>query len=177
MPVVSVPGPSAVTAALAVSGLSADRFTFLGFLPRRQRDRRAMLQSVARHEETIVALEAPHRLRASLADIAAMLGSRRMAVCRELTKLHEEVFRGTALEALEHFAAPRGELTLVMEGAPPASPDDDGDAAWVREELRRLRGLGGAAREVVSAVAGASGLPRRRVYGLWLELQGEEAVP
>jgi 16S rRNA (cytidine1402-2'-O)-methyltransferase len=163
--VVSVPGPSAVTAALAVSGFPADRFMFLGFLPRRQRERRALLQSVARQERAIVALEAPHRLRASLADVAATLGDRRLAVCRELTKVHEEVFHGTATEA------------LVMEGAEPAPQDEEGDAAWAREELRRLRGLGGAARDVVSAVAGASGLPRRQVTGLWLELQSEEAAP
>ena len=176
VPVVSVPGPSAVTAALGVSGFPADRFTFLGFLPRRQRDRRALLQSVARQERTVVALEAPHRLRASLADIAATLGDRRLVVCREMTKLHEEVFRGTATDALEHFAAPRGEITLVMEGAPLAPSGDEDDATWARDELRRLRELGGGAREVVSVVAGVSGLPRRQVYGLWLELQGEEAT-
>ncbi len=175
--VVSVPGPSAVTSALAVSGFPADRFVFLSFLPRRQRERRALLQSVARQERAIVALEAPHRLRASLADIAATLGDRRLAVCRELTKVHEEVFRGTATEALDHFATPRGEITLVMEGAAPESPDEEGDAVWAHEELRRLRGLGGAARDAVSAVAGASGLSRRQVYGLWLELQSEEAAP
>jgi len=89
-----VPGPSAITTALAVSGLPTDSFTYIGFLPNRAAARRRTLESVAAEKRTIIALEAPHRLAATLSDILAVLGDRRMAVCRELTKLHEEVFRG-----------------------------------------------------------------------------------
>lgn len=116
IPVVSVPGPSAVATALAVSGMAADRFLFLGFLPRKKGERRRLLASVADEPLTIVAFESPHRLCRALTDILEVLGDRRVAIGRELTKLHEEVFRGTVSEAIEHFAKPRGEFTLVIEG-------------------------------------------------------------
>ena len=120
----SVPGPSAVTTALAVSGLPADAFQFLGFLPRRRKDRQERLREASSSPLTQVMFEAPHRLRATLEDIANAFADRHLAVCRELTKLHEEVFRGTATEALEHFQSPRGELVLVLAGAPPGkSPE------------------------------------------------------
>ena len=101
-PVVPVPGPSAVTAAVAASGLAGDHFVFLGFLPRRRAQRKRLLESEASDERTLVAFEAPSRVRATLADVADVLGARRVTVCRELTKLHEELFRGTAAEALDH---------------------------------------------------------------------------
>ena len=124
----SVPGPSAVTTALAVSGLPADAFQFLGFLPRRRRERQARLREAAASPLTLALFEAPHRLRATLEDITLIFGERPIAVCRELTKLHEEVFRGTAAAALEHFDAPRGEFALVIAGASPeAPPEDDPD--------------------------------------------------
>ncbi len=114
--VVPIPGPSAIITALAISGLPTDRFTYIGFLPRKSGERRRRLESVADEQGTIIALEAPHRLRAALGDILLTLGDRRIAVCRQLTKLHEEVFRGTINQALEHFMEPRGEFTLVIEG-------------------------------------------------------------
>jgi 16S rRNA (cytidine1402-2'-O)-methyltransferase len=116
IPVVPIPGPSAVLAALAISGLPANQFLFLGFLPRRKGERRRLLQSIALETHTIVAFEAPHRLLKALADVLEVLGNRRIAICRELTKIHEEVFRGTISQALEHFTTPRGEFTLVIEG-------------------------------------------------------------
>lgn len=131
-PVVAVPGPSAVTAALSVSGLPASRFLFLGFPPARPGPRRRFIEAFASFPYTVVLFEAPHRLRATLADLAAVLGTRRLAVCHELTKVHEEVFRGTAAEALEHFAIPKGEFTLVIEGA--GGELDDG-----RKGRRRAR--------------------------------------
>src|SRR4030042_499328 len=139
--VVAVPGPSAVVTALAVSGLPTRQFTYVGFLPRRSTERRRLLSTLAGAPRTLLALESPHRLLASLADLLAVLGDRRIAVRRELTTLHEEVFRGRISEALGHFAAPRGEFTLVIEaaagqeGAPP-------DEAAVRGELRRVRAQG-----------------------------------
>lgn len=117
IPVVAIPGPSAITTALAVSGLPTHRFHYLGFLPRKKGERRRLLAEVAPSKDTLVTFEAPHRILASLEDILAVLGDRRLAVCRELTKLHEEVFRGTVSQAREHFGQPRGEFTLVIAGA------------------------------------------------------------
>lgn len=116
--VVPIPGPSAITTALAASGLNAEQFVHLGFLPRKRSQRQRMLSSLAEDQRTVVAFETPHRLTASLEDIRDTLGNRRMAICRELTKLHEEIFRGTPEEALHHFRKPRGEFTLVIEGKP-----------------------------------------------------------
>jgi 16S rRNA (cytidine1402-2'-O)-methyltransferase len=170
--VVAVPGPSAVVTALAVSGLPTRQFTCVGFLPRRRGDRRRLLSHLAGQPQTLVALESPHRLVASLADLLAVLGDRRIAVCRELTKLHEEVFRGRISEALAHFREPRGEFTLVIEGAA-GSESAPPDEAAVRQELRRLHQQGLGARQAVDAVALRFGLPRRQAYRLWLEAKGE----
>jgi 16S rRNA (cytidine1402-2'-O)-methyltransferase len=119
--VVPVPGPSAVTAALAVSGLPARQFTYLGFLPRRAGERRRLFASLRDDRRTLVAFESPRRLRASLQAMLDSLGDRPVAVCRELTKAFEEVFRGAISEALARFAEPRGEFTIVIAGAPPAA--------------------------------------------------------
>ena len=170
--VVAVPGPSAVVTALAVSGLPTRRFTFVGFLPRRRTERRRLLSSLAGQPHTIVALESPHRLLTSLADLLEVLGDRRIAVCRELTKLHEEVFRARISEALAHFSEPRGEFTLVVEGAT-AREDAALDEEAIRSELRRLRQQGLGARRAVDEVALRFGLPRRQAYRLWLQTKGE----
>ncbi|MFC2058211.1 16S rRNA (cytidine(1402)-2'-O)-methyltransferase [Chloroflexota bacterium] len=114
--VVAIPGPSALPAALAVSGLPADQFIYLGFLPRRKGKRVRLLKEIGAEPRTIIAFESPHRLLASLADIGETLGDRRISVCRELTKIHEEVFRGTVSQAIDYFSQPRGEFTLVIEG-------------------------------------------------------------
>jgi 16S rRNA (cytidine1402-2'-O)-methyltransferase len=171
-PVVPVPGPSAVTSALAVSGLSADRFRFVGFLPARTGARRRLLGTLTEEPATLVIFEAPHRLRASLSDMLAALGDRRLAVCRELTKLHEEVFRGTIAGALEHFAEPRGEFTLVIDGrhdsARPALTED------IRGRLAELRAAGTPAKEAVAVLSQETGLTRRDLYRAWLRL-GEQA--
>lgn len=114
--VVPIPGPSAVIAALVVSGLPTDQFAYVGFLPRRKGQRQRLLGSVSDEPRTIVAFEAPHRLKEALTDIEEILGNRRVSVCRELTKVHEEVFRGRVSQAREHFDEPRGEFSLVIEG-------------------------------------------------------------
>ena len=173
-PVEVIPGPSAVTAALAVSGMPADSFLFLGFLPRRRKERQAALASVAALPYTLVIFEAPHRLRPALADLQATLGDRQIAVCRELTKFHQEVWRGDIAGALDYFAAPRGEFVLVVAGCPviPAAATAaaaDGDAA--RQQLAEGMAAGMRARDAVAAVTAATGLPRREVYRLWLELK------
>jgi 16S rRNA (cytidine1402-2'-O)-methyltransferase len=114
--VVPIPGASAVITALVVSGLPTDQFLYLGFLPRRKGQRQRLLSSIVDEPRTIVAFETPHRLRDALSDIEEILGNRRLSVCRELTKVHEEIFRGRVSQAREHFVEPRGEFTLVIEG-------------------------------------------------------------
>jgi 16S rRNA (cytidine1402-2'-O)-methyltransferase len=167
--VVPVPGPSALTAALAASGLPTRRFTYLGFLPRQRGPLRALLRSVKERQETLVAFEAPHRVRATLAALADELGDRPIAVCRELTKLHEEVFRGRISDALAHFEKPRGEFTLVIAGAAEAAPAPPDER--LLDELTLLRREGAAAREAVASVSQKYGVSRRHVYRLWLRLQ------
>ena len=172
-----VPGPSAVTAALAMSGFAGDAFSFLGFLPRRRKDRQSALREASSSVVPLVIFEAPHRLRATLADMDTVLGGRPLAVCRELTKLHEEVFRGTASQALERFDSPRGEVVLVVGGRPieaSASPEAAAEAdATTDTELRRqligLREDGIRAKEAVAMVSEAMGLPKNRVYQVWVE--------
>lgn len=114
--VVPVPGASAVITALVVSGLPTDQFVYVGFLPRRKGQRQRLLGSMCDESRTMVAFEAPHRLTEALTDIGEILGDRRVSVCRELTKVHEEIFRGRVSQAREHFAQPRGEFSLVIEG-------------------------------------------------------------
>jgi 16S rRNA (cytidine1402-2'-O)-methyltransferase len=168
--VVPIPGASALVAALVASGLLTDQFVFIGFLPRQSSARRKALQSVATERRTLVAYEAPHRIRESLEDLGRILGNRRICVARELTKLHEEFFRGTVEEAREHFRthAPRGEFTLVVAGAteaPAAAPAQEvWDDTRVRETVQKLMTTGLARPEAVKQVARASGRDRREVY-------------
>jgi 16S rRNA (cytidine1402-2'-O)-methyltransferase len=166
-PVVSVPGPSALTVALPVSGLPMDRFLYLGFLPRKAADRRRALADVADVRATLVFFEAPHRLRATLADaVEALSGDRRCAVCRELTKLYEEVWRGTLSGALAEWRdrEPRGEFTLVVEGAPEPGPWDEDQ---VRSALAALLAEGVSRSEAARRVAKQSGWAKSDVYASW----------
>ena len=168
--VVPIPGPSAVTAALSVSGMSSGEFHFLGFLPSRRKERVQVLERVATSPHTLVIFEAPHRFQASLRDMASVLGSdRAVAVCRELTKMYEEVFRGTIEEASAHFTQPRGEFTLVIAGSGNAGPSKDVDEAQLIQELRALEQANTPAKVAVPRVAREHNLPRRLVYRLWLE--------
>jgi len=173
-----VPGPSAVTAALALSGFTGDAFSFLGFLPRRKKDRQASLHQALSSPSPLVIFEAPHRLRAILTDIEVVFLDRPLAVCRELTKLYEEVFRGTAAEALEHFASPRGEVVIVIQGRPPEDSKEDEDEGGTDDELRRLllelKQDEVRAKDAVAQVAEITGLAKNRVYQVWVEL-GREA--
>lgn len=158
--VTAIPGPSAVLTALAVSGLPTDRFSFEGFLPRKSRV--AYFTALAREQRTMVFFESPNRLPAALADLVTALGaSRRVVVCRELTKLHEEVRRGTAAEVAEHFAeGARGEICLVVEGAAPATIDlPDGIT-----QVLALVAAGVRLKEASSEVADETGLGRRDLY-------------
>jgi 16S rRNA (cytidine1402-2'-O)-methyltransferase len=167
--VVPVPGPTAAIAALAVSGLPANEFLYVGFLPRRKGDRTRLLESLASESRTLVAYEAPHRLIASLNDMLRALGDRRMAVGRELTKMYEEVFRGTVSQAIQHFGQPRGEFTLVVEGN--REPKKAVSTLEVEQELCRLHGQGVTGKEAVARLSATTGLPRNEVYRAWLKLK------
>lgn len=157
-----IPGPSALTAALAVSGLPADRFVFEGFLPRRAGARRERLRALANDPRTVVAFESPLRLATLLRDVLVELGDRRVAVCRELTKLHEEVFRGRASEAFARLGdrEPKGEVVLVIEGARMVEPD----LAELVVEARKLVGDGMRKREAAAAVARRAGASANAIY-------------
>ncbi len=167
IPVVPVPGPSALSTAIAVSGLPAAQITYVGFLPRRQSQRKRMLQTVSSAPGVLVVFEAPHRLLGTLSAILETLGDRQIAACREMTKIHEEVFRGSISEAIAHFDNPRGEFTLVIAGSEGSqAPDSDEEAVAL---VTRLRAEGVRAQEAVAAVVAATGLSRRKAYRIWLD--------
>lgn len=163
-----IPGPSAVVTALVSSGLPTDSFLFLGFLPRQQKARREALKEVAALTTTLVAYEAPHRLRAFLQDVLEVLGDRAVVVARELTKLYEEIWRSPVSEALQHFAEGdvRGEITVVIAGA---SPDE---LVWDEDEVRRAMeeqlAQGVRRKEAAANVAERAGWRSRDVYDLSL---------
>ncbi len=167
IPVVTVPGPSALSAAIAVSGLPASRITYVGFLPRRRSQRQQMLQTLSSAPGVLVAFEAPHRLLGTLSAILETLGDRQIAACREMTKIHEEVFRGSISQAIAHFDNPRGEFTLVIAGSEGGQAPASDEEALVLASRLRVEGV--RAQEAVAAVAAATGLPRRRAYRIWLD--------
>jgi 16S rRNA (cytidine1402-2'-O)-methyltransferase len=166
--VVPVPGPSAVATALSAAGLPADRYLFLGFLPRKGSERARLLARAAAEEWSVVLFEAPNRVRALLEDLAEAAGSgRRVTVARELTKLHEEIVSGTLAEIAGYYtlSEPRGEFTVVLEGTgePATAPDRTAEA----EELaRRLLAEGRTRREVAQQLAAELGLARNAAYRL-----------
>ncbi|MFF5184038.1 16S rRNA (cytidine(1402)-2'-O)-methyltransferase [Streptomyces sp. NPDC000345] len=163
--VTAVPGPSAVLTALALSGLPVDRFCFEGFLPRKAGERLSRLREVAGERRTLVYFEAPHRLDDTLAAMAEVFGAdRRAAVCRELTKTYEEVRRGP-LGELAQWAAEgvRGEITVVVSGAPERGPEEL-DAAELVRRVRVREEAGERRKEAIAAVAAESGLPKREVF-------------
>ncbi len=163
--IVAVPGPSAVAAALSVSGLPANRYTFIGFLPRRSSERRQALQAVAGIQMTVVAFETPHRLLAALEDMLATLGDREICVARELTKIFEENWHGRISEAIERWTdvAPKGEFTLVIAGAaaPASTVWEDAD---ILRALEQMRSEGMSAREASRALAAKSDRSAREIY-------------
>jgi 16S rRNA (cytidine1402-2'-O)-methyltransferase len=156
-----VPGPSAVTAALAVAGLPAERFTFEGFLPRKGAVRRRRLDAIAGREETTVLFASPTRLAKDLADIAAIDGHRQVVVTRELTKVYEEVWRGSAADAATHWSqGAKGEVTVVIAGATGGEADLDAGA----ERVLALVAGGESFAAAVKQVAEADGVSRRGLY-------------
>jgi 16S rRNA (cytidine1402-2'-O)-methyltransferase len=166
-----IPGASAPLVALSASGLPTDSFLYLGYLPSKESQRRSTLEQVARLPYTLIFLETPHRLLDALTDLHDVLGNRDIAVARELTKLHEEIFRGTLAEAHAHYVQnpPRGEITLVVAGA------SEEDLIWSEERLHKA--IQAALREgtkpskVARRLAKESGWPRREIYNLVIEYQ------
>jgi 16S rRNA (cytidine1402-2'-O)-methyltransferase len=165
--VVPIPGPSAIITALAASGLPTDRFCFLGFLPNRKTARRKFLEQVAAEKGPMIFYEAPHRVSETLGDMLDIFGDRRIAICRELTKIYEEIFRSTISEAIEHFVQPRGEFTLVIEGdngkkGKPAPQD-------IEQRLEAFRRAGKSAKQATTELAAETGIPKKELYRLWLK--------
>ena len=172
--VVPIPGASAITTALVGSGLPTDQFVYLGFLPRQKSARRKFLQAVADEPRTLVAFEAPHRVRVALDDIAATLGDRQICLARELTKMFEEFFRGTVEEARIHFAqhAPRGEFTLVIAGrrtenrGQGTEKKETWNDARVRKEMKKLSARGLSRTDAAKQIARKAGRAKREIYQL-----------
>jgi 16S rRNA (cytidine1402-2'-O)-methyltransferase len=189
LPVTVLPGPSAVSTALVLSGLPTDRFAFVGFLAR---GRAKLIEQLAGFDgtgATVVAFESPCRIRASLAAIGGRWPERRLAVCRELTKIHEEAVRGTAAEISERLADPvRGEIVLVLEpagGVESGAPTHDGGGAGrafgdreaVRQALTELLSAGLGTKKAAGMVAGLTGMPKKVAYELALEMAGAKVRP
>ena len=165
--VFSVPGPSAPIAALSIAGLHAPTFTFVGFLPRGSGKLRSLLAKNGSQREALVAFESPARLRKTLEVIADDLPDRGLAICREMTKVYEEVFTGTAAEALTHFTEPRGELVLILEGAS-QEEDSASKPETLAAEAAEMRRLGLTRRQATALLIGRHGISRRIAYELWL---------
>jgi 16S rRNA (cytidine1402-2'-O)-methyltransferase len=168
----AVPGPAALVMALVVSGFDTTRFVFEGFLPRTGRDRAERLAAVAAEHRTVVLYEAPHRVVRTIGDLEASCGpQRQVALARELTKLHEDVWRGTLAAATTHLAdpAPRGEYVVVLSGAPAPSADDVTDDQ-LRAALRMALANGADRRAAIATVLAAHRVARRRVYDIALSI-------
>lgn len=164
--VTPLPGPSAIVAALSVSGFNCDSFTSLGYIAKSGSKRRKQLRCATDSDSVVVFLEAPHRISNTLADLSAMVPDRHVVICRELTKLHEEVWRGTALEALEHFSTPRGEFVVVVS---PRLRDEVATKAEVSVDVilaaaAKLKGEGMSTRELAAAISERLDIGRREVY-------------
>jgi 16S rRNA (cytidine1402-2'-O)-methyltransferase len=159
-----IPGPSAPISALIASGLPAEKFLYLGYLPRKSADRRRALSEVAPLPYTIIFFETPHRLLAALEDIQQELGDRQIAVAREITKLHEEFFRGSISSALAHYTTspPRGEITLVVAGH--SGEKRVWTEAEVQSAIKIQKSQGSPPAQIASQIAQQANWPRRKVY-------------
>lgn len=167
--IIAIPGASALLTALSASGLSGGRFTFEGFLPREKSLRRKALKALENQERAMVFYESPHRLIAALKDMAEVFGSRKMAVCRELTKIYEEYIRGDISFCLEHFEnnPPKGEFTLVVEGAPEKAPFNH-SREDLGEKMGELMAKGLSRKEASKELGHLLGIPAKNLYNLSL---------
>lgn len=161
-----LPGPCVITAALSVSGLSFNSFTSLGFLAASRSKRRNQLMVATKYDTVVVFLEAPHRIAESLSDLSDLIPDRHVVVCRELTKLHEEVWRGTVLEAAKHFVQPRGEFVVVLAPCPPdeREPVPEPSTNEILAVADKLRRDGISTADLASTTAEEMGVSRREVY-------------
>jgi 16S rRNA (cytidine1402-2'-O)-methyltransferase len=175
VPLTSLPGASALTTAVALSGLVGGPFVFLGFLPRQGSGRKELLERVARETLPVVLFEAPHRMQETLRDLAAADKARSVVVCRELTKLHEEVLRGSAQQLAETEREWLGELVIVL-GEGEARPVKGSSDAELRERAEALLAGGASVRAIADHLAEISGRSRREVYGLVLAVKGESGT-
>lgn len=164
-----VPGPTAVTSALAVSGLPTARFRFEGFLPVDKKERSQRLAEAANGTSTLIFYEAPHRLLRTLGDMLQFLGDRRISLCRELTKLHEEIVRTTLSQAVELYSGrePKGEFVLVIEGAGEQEQTETIEQAY--EQARRLVDKGMRAADACKQIARATGFPKAEIYAMFID--------
>ena len=166
IPVTAIPGPCAAITALSISGLPTGRFCFEGFLSTNKKSRQAHLDGLRSETRTMIFYEAPHKLTATLADLSAVFGAeRRISLCRELTKLHEEVLRTTLGEAAAYYAehAPRGEFVLIVEGAAPLAPEAVSEADAL-EAVRALIGQGLSRKDAVRRVSEQTDIPKNELY-------------
>lgn len=165
-----LPGATAITTALVYSGLDTTKFTFRGFLPRENKDRNPIIDEIKNIRDTIILYEAPHRLLSTLNYIKDNIGDRKIAICRELTKLHEEIYRGKISEAIEFFneVRPRGEFVLVIEGKSDEDIKAEREAHWnslsIEEHLIRTIESGIDKKEAIKIVAKERGLSKKEVY-------------
>jgi 16S rRNA (cytidine1402-2'-O)-methyltransferase len=165
--IIPIPGPSVLTTALVVSALPTDSFCFLGFLPHKAGDRRKLLKTREAEKSTLVLFESPHRIEASLQDMLEIWGDRQISVCRELTKIYEEIYRGTLSQAAEHFTAPRGEFTLVVAGKTEENKVEINSV--IEKQLADMKKAGIPSREAIGQIAEETGLSRKELYQAWIK--------
>jgi len=172
-----LPGATAVITALVYSGMDTDKFTFLGFFPRETKDRKRLIEDIRDSEETLVMYEAPHRLLEALAFIGDNLGNRQIAVCRELTKIHEEIYRGVIQDALAHFSLKqiKGEIVLVIKGKSELEIKEEREKEWadlsVKEHILSYMKQGRSKKDSIKLVAADRGIPKSEVYRYSIEIE------
>lgn len=165
IPVTVIPGATAIVSAAAVSGLPVNQFHYIGFIPRKKQERIKFFREIAMESVTLIGFEAPHRLKQSLKDMLEIFGNRKVAICRELTKVHEEIFRGDLLGAIEHFLNPKGEFTLIIEGN---KNKTEYDINKINSDIARLIASGMRAREAIRELSLNTGISRKIIYNMWL---------
>ena len=174
--VVSVPGPSSLTASASISGLELSHFLYLGFLPNKSVARRKTLLAVVNLNYPLIIFESPHRLKDCLEDMKNVLGDRQVVICRELTKLHEEIFRGDITQAQQYFANPIGEFTIIIRNeVDEIIKNIDQNALNLAEELMiKLKQRGLTSKDVIPYLSKLSKIPRKTLYARWSDLESED---
>jgi 16S rRNA (cytidine1402-2'-O)-methyltransferase len=167
IPVIPIPGPSVLITALVASGMPTDSFVYLGFLPHKAGERQRFLQNSKDDRRTLILFESPHRISDSLKDMLSVLGDRKIAVCRELTKIYEEIYRGTIKQAIEHFARPRGEFTLVISGNTESVSIELTEQ--IEERLQQMQQSGISAKDSITEVSAETGLSKKELYRTWIK--------